>query len=111
MTKKRIDLIDKKNKNGKSIGISGRDLGKLQRARLKLDEEDTKDNVCEVFVENNIIVISTSYFLGMFGDSVRTLGSREKFLDKYNFICNPKALKYIEDGIIQAFKRGALEEK
>lgn len=109
MTIKVIDLIDKDNKNKKHIGISGRELGKLQRTRLHLDEEDKNEQVIEVYVENNIIVISSSYFLGMFGKSVRYFGAREKFLNKYKFDCNQKAMKYIEDGILQALKPGVLE--
>jgi hypothetical protein len=47
--------------------------------------------------------MNTSFFLGLFGGSVRALG-KEKFIEKYHFDCDPVHFDTIADGIERALK-------
>lgn len=104
MEKISIDIL-KGIPNAKNIfAISGRDLGKKQRKYHKLSEYEKKYDVIEIVIDKNIIFLSSSFFLGMFGDSVRMCGSKEKFKEKFKFVANEQLKSNIEDGINDALK-------
>lgn len=68
----------------------GRDFGKATRKQANLDEIDqlgpgVKVNVC---VNDDTYSMSSSFFLGMFEDSIRKLG-KDKFLEKYKLNLPP----------------------
>lgn len=89
--------------------ISGRDLGERQRKLFELDLEDKSKDLIEVNIGSNILFVSSSFFLGMFGDSVRKFGSKEEFYKKYKFIGKTIAKDSIDEAIYEALKKnGAL---
>lgn len=99
-----INLVDGIPNATKIFAISGRDLGFRQRKHHKLDELEDTNDVIEINIANNIIFLSSSFFLGMFGDSVRKCGSKEKFKEKFIFKSNGQLESNIEDGINDALK-------
>ena len=83
-----INLVEGIPNSKKIFAISGRDLGFKQRKYHKLDELEENNDTIEIKVADNIIFLSSSFFLGMFGDSVRKCGSKEKFKEKFIFKTN-----------------------
>ncbi len=83
--------------------FAGRERGKHWREQFRLDELDQKDDVVQVVIPEDIIAINISFFLSMFGKSVRTLG-KERFRAHYQFKCDPDLLPLIDLGIEQAVK-------
>lgn len=83
--------------------FSGRPRGTKIRERVNVDAIDQTDEATEVQIPTEILGINPSFFLGLFGPSVRKFG-REGFESKYHFKCNPLVLLDIEDGINQALK-------
>ena len=101
---KKINLLDGIPNSKSLFAISGRDLGFKQRKFHKLDElEDNYDEI-EIAIDNNIIFLSSSFFLGMFGESVRKCGNKENFIQKFIFKSNNQLKSNIEDGINDALK-------
>ncbi len=101
MEKINIGLYDK-NKMSKYLVLSGRDLGNQIRKYFKLDSCDNDDKKYEVIFPDNIISISTSFFLAVFGESVRKCKTKEKFEEKYSFKVNNNLKLNINDGIKDA---------
>lgn len=95
---KTIDLND--YINGKKV-LSGREKGIKIREKLKLDEEDQKIESIQILIPQEIYSFNSSYFLGLFGKSVRKFG-KEKFLEKYVFVCSNIIMMNINDGIDDA---------
>lgn len=62
----------------------GRDRGAAVREATSLGTLDTQEGVVEVYVPEDIFAVTSSFFLSLFGPSIRALG-REKFLQKYHF--------------------------
>jgi len=81
----------------------GRPKGEAAREKLNVDCFDKDDNVViDVVIPDNTYSINSSFFLGLFGDSIRAAGSREAFLKKYNFKTSPEFMKSVESGIQRA---------
>lgn len=100
-----------KYKNANSKVLSGRKEGKNVRDRLSLDTIDNTLEVVKVIFPEDIISLNSSFFLGLFGPSVRQLG-KEKFEEKYKFECPQFIVNSINDGIERALKTSnALEKK
>ena len=97
-----IDITENIKNRDSIIVISGRNLGKEQRKSLKIDEKINKYEIIEVVIPNNIYSISSSFFLGMFGDIVRNYKTKEKFLEKFIFNCSESLKNNINDGINDA---------
>ena len=83
--------------------FSGRDVGEEFRKKKNLDELDKASEPTEIVVPKGVYSINASFFLGMFGPSVRSLGE-QKFRSQYKFLCEPVINKNIEDGISRALK-------
>ena len=64
---------------------SGRAKGELARATLNLDAFDRKLAQVIVRIPEDTYSVTTSFFLGLFGESIRKAGSREAFLRRYHF--------------------------
>lgn len=96
-----IDLNNCKRKNVKVL--SGRDVGIDFRKKFKLDDIDMNKESVEVIVPEDLYSINSSFFLGLFGPSVRHLGE-EGFKKKYQFKCDSIIQKNIEDGMSHALK-------
>lgn len=64
---------------------SGRDRGELARTESGIDKLDDTNQIVISKVPSGTYTITSSFFLGLFGPSMRKAGSRKKFLDKYQF--------------------------
>jgi hypothetical protein len=82
---------------------TGRDKGQLIREKNDLDkiDQDSSTNVT-ILVPDNAFSLNSSFFLGVFGKSIRAAGSREKFLAKFKFKYPPHIEEYIDSGIERA---------
>jgi hypothetical protein len=93
--------VDLGNYQDKDVRVfAGRDRGANARRATKLDEYDTTDETVEVRIPPETFAMNSSYFLAMFGQSIRALGA-EGFKKKYRF--TGKDIKEtIESGIKDA---------
>lgn len=98
----KINLIDGIPGSKDIFAISGRDLGYKQRKHHKIDKLEEINEQLEIDIDPKIIFMSSSFFLGMFGDSVRKCGTKEKFKEKFIFKANSQLNNNIEDGINDA---------
>ena len=64
---------------------SGRNRGELLRERFQLDSQEDKADVIEVVIPGGTYTVSSSFFLGLFGPSVRTCGTVGGFEQKFRF--------------------------
>lgn len=81
--------------------LSGRPSGENARRHFKLDSLDKSDDRAEVSVPDDLYSVNLSFFLGMFGPSVRKIGA-EGFREKYVFKGRPIHQKTVEEGISRA---------
>jgi len=86
--------------------FAGRERGKYWRKQFHLDELDKIEETVEVIIPDDIISLNISFFLNLFGKSVRTLG-REGFVAHYHFKSDPILQPLIMQGIEQALKRSS----
>ena len=98
---RKIDLSN--HRKGNSRVFSGRSEGKLVREKLKLDETEKTGEKFTIIFPEDTISLNSSFFLGVFGPSIRTLG-KEKFKEVYDFECPDFIQSSIEDGIKRALK-------
>ena len=76
-----------------------------------VEELEENNDYIKIIIPMDILSFNSSYFLGMFGKSVRKYGSKEKFLEKYKFECNEIVKININDGIMDALNNNnALED-
>ncbi len=81
--------------------FAGRDRGEYVRRAEKLDLLDSDSNeVIDVKVPLDTFSVNSSFFLGLFGDTIRQLGANE-FRRRFNFVGRPISLIY-EAGIREA---------
>lgn len=76
---------------------TGRDRGESLRAQYRLDTLDAADDSVRVVIPEDTWTVSSSFFLGLFGPSVRRLGSVREFRKKYDFVA-PAFLQPVLDG-------------
>ncbi|KAF7777023.1 hypothetical protein PMAN_a2229 [Pseudoalteromonas marina] len=81
---------------------AGRPNGRQARNLFKLETLDKDGESVEVRFPTNAKSISSSFFLGMFGDSIRYAGTREKFYSLYRFNANEQIKKQIDKAIERA---------
>ena len=70
--------------------FTGRTEGKAAREFLGLDKIDLSGEIIEVKIPSRVFAITSSYFLGLFADSIRACGSREIFLQQFKFTCDER---------------------
>ena len=81
----------------------GRPNGEHARNALAIDALENKPGVVfYVDIPKSTYNINSSYFLGLFGKSIRKAGSREEFLSKFQFETHGKEYKVIDRGIQRA---------
>jgi hypothetical protein len=90
--------------------ISGRDCGEAFRKSFELDKLDTAAGEVRVSISNDVVSINTSFFLGLFGPSVKRLG-QVGFFAKYKFVCDDIHLETIYEGVSRALKEHTIFEK
>jgi len=78
--------------------FSGREYGIAVRDKVKLDEFDQSTEL-EIFfiIPEYVVSLNSSFFLGLFGRSIRNLGIGE-FERRFEFDCEPHIRKNIEAG-------------
>lgn len=81
--------------------LSGREKGAEIRNRLSLDKIDKDHEPMEVIIPEELYSINSSFFLGLFGPSVKSFGEAG-FKDKYIFMGNDILKDDIDDGISRA---------
>ena len=91
-----------------SIVFSGRARGECLRSVLHLDAIDARDNskgggLVNVIVPKDVVALNTSFFLGMFGPSIRALGE-EEFRKRYSFQCADTVRDDVNQGILYALR-------
>jgi len=64
---------------------TGRDRGEQLRLKYDLDRLDEGGTVVEVLIPDSTYTVSSSFFLGLFGPSVRKCGSVVGFREKFRF--------------------------
>ncbi|MGH8546153.1 MAG: hypothetical protein ACREX3_21530, partial [Gammaproteobacteria bacterium] len=82
--------------------FAGRERGKKVRTAAALDRLDHQPDSVEVRIPDDVFSVNSSFFLGMFGRSIRTLGE-DRFREKYEFVGKDIA-RVIEDGIKEALR-------
>lgn len=92
---------------------TGRPRGEAIRDKIDLDSIDSTPSMeVKVIVPDDTFSLNSSFFLGLFGKSVRASGSREKFLEKFYFQCPIHILEFIDSGIERALQeRSSLLQK
>jgi len=66
-----------------------RENGEALRKQWHLDGRDTNDEIVIVQIPDTMYTISSSFFIGLFADSLRKMG-RERFKEKYRFVGSSK---------------------
>lgn len=87
--------------SAESMLMSGRERGVELRRKLNLDVVDFHPEQCSVCVPEHIISLNSSFFQGLFGESVRRLGEA-KFRAKYEFSATQPILDDVDRGIRDA---------
>jgi hypothetical protein len=94
----RISLNDYRSRGGKVF--AGRERGEKVRHAAQLTTLDQQDVSVSVFIPEDVFSVNSSFFLGMFGESVRKLGE-EGFRAHYRFE-GKDITDTVEDGIREA---------
>jgi hypothetical protein len=87
--------------------FSGRERGLAARQKFNLTRVDLEPGKVTILIPQDTYSMNMSFFLGMFGDSVRSLG-REGFNRKYRFESDPVHLQSIVEGINRALKESSV---
>lgn len=105
----RIDL-NKARTSPESRVLSGRERGIECRRIFQIERLDKSAEHVVISIPRDIYSINTSFFLGLFGDSVRSLG-RNGFSEKFEFDCDDIHRETITDGIDRALKEATIFSK
>jgi hypothetical protein len=97
----RIDLAEFR-KPATARVFSGRPRGEAVRLAANLPRLETAGETFEIHIPDNVIGITASFFLGMFGDSIQALGE-DQFRARYRFTGKDVSM-VIDDGIKDALK-------
>lgn len=101
-----VDLTSARTAND-ALVFAGRDRGKYFRSLYKLDDLDREAEQIKIVIPPQVIAVNISFFLSMFGKSVRELG-KEQFKNHYLFQVNPHLDGLINLGIDQAVKTSSV---
>lgn len=82
----------------------GRDKGEAARASFNLDELENSGRLSKVYVTipEGTYNINSSFFLGLFGNSIRKAGSKDNFLSMFRFETYGKNYQVISRSIDRA---------
>ncbi len=104
-TQKTIDFNDARTSPAAKV-FAGRERGKYWRAKFEIDKLDSEPEPVTVLVPEDILSLNISFFLNLFGESIRKLG-KEGFRTHYIFQNDPILTPVIDQGIEQALKRSS----
>ena len=76
-------FLTKAHRGVGSTLFTGRPEGKAVRKELKLNEKDKTSEIYTIYIPEGTTSFNTSFFLGLFFDSIKKLGSIESFKKKY----------------------------
>src|SRR4051812_30429827 len=85
----------------------GREAGESARRRSHLDKYDGMDGRVKIVVPEGTYSVNSSFFLGMFDKSIKKLGTREAFIEKFEF----QYPEHLAESIEAAINRALLEKK
>ena len=83
----------------------GGEAGQVCREHFKLDEVDRTGDTVQIVIPLDAYSVNSSFFLGMFGESIRDLGE-ERFRSQYQFV-GKDISRTLNDGIRHALDRGS----
>lgn len=83
MDRQKIEIL--KYRGQGSTVFTGRPEGKMARTDLQLDAKDDDSTEYTILIPKNTTSFNSSFFLGLFFDSIKKMGSIEKFYEKYSF--------------------------
>ncbi len=86
--------------------FTGRSRGENLRKQLRLDQISSEE-VVHVYIPEEVYAVTSSYFLGLFGPSIRSEGSADAFFQKFKFDAPP----LIKDAIADFVSRALREQK
>jgi hypothetical protein len=86
-----------KYRSSSAIVLSGRPRAVRIRELLELDAEDRKPTRVQVVIPEDILSLNSSFFLGLFDRSIKSLGVR-RFEEKYQFICTAVIREDVDKG-------------
>lgn len=84
--------------------FTGRERGKRARKFFKL-EKITPDDRVDVIIPEDVYTVTSSFFLGLFGESIKDMGL-EAFTSVYKF----KAPNYLKESIDEWIVRAARDK-
>ena len=96
-----VDLGNYRSPAGRVF--AGRDRGRRARKRAKLEEHDRAGRAVEVHVPVDTFSVTSSFFLAMFGPSIR-FHKEERFRELYSFT-GWDATEVLIQGIREALNR------
>lgn len=102
MSSEQIVDLEKYRSSGARV-FAGRDRGREVRKKAGLDRLDASEDIVWVDVPEDTFSINSSFFLGLFGDSIRRLGATD-FRRKYQFR-GKSIVRLVESGIAEALNR------
>lgn len=101
-------LFSELTDGGKVRNLVGHERGEKAREKWTLDQLDTDSEAIDVKIPRELLTLSSSFFQGMFAQSVKKLG-QEGFLRHYQFQASPIVMQQVMDGIRDSLmKRSAL---
>ncbi len=83
---------------------SGRKRGELVRKKMKIDSVDQGEAIVHVKIPADAYSVTSSFFLGLFGESIRRAGDRQTFLKKFQFDCPPVFQETFDSCIARALQ-------
>ena len=104
-----IDLNEARTSRDSRV-LSGRERGVECRRKFEITRLDKSAERVIISVPRDIYSLNTSFFLGLFGESVRALG-KDGFREKYQFDCDDIHWETIADGIERAVKEATIFSK
>lgn len=96
-----VDLAEFRTGNVRVF--AGRDRGQKVREAARLAALDDAGSEIEIRVPEDVFSVTSSFFLGMFGDTIRALGKSE-FRRRYRFT-GRDIERVLEDGIAEALRK------
>ena len=97
----RIIDLDEIAGHGAVKNLSGKPRGEAARAHYDLEQEDKRPEGVVVRIPTYVLMITSSFFLGLFSPSIETLGEAG-FRNKYQFEANQDQMTHVQRGMDRA---------
>ena len=85
--------------------FTSRRKGIACREKYDLDKLDYQINPVKIIFPKNTYTMSSGFFLGLFGKSIRLLGKKERFLEHYTFTVPTQIMSKINKYINTALRK------